>query len=99
MKDGDLDTLEQILPSVAHGNLRKYSLIEIAPQSLRRLCELSQLAVQYLLYVQDRLAADVQGVKVREGNYWPKRTVKLYSIPILILFICLGTGSARGCFS
>lgn len=68
MKDADLDTLEQILPSVAHGNLRKYSLTEITPQSLRKLCELSQLAVQYLLYVQDRLAADVKGGKVRKGK-------------------------------
>jgi Iguana/Dzip1-like DAZ-interacting protein N-terminal len=56
--------LEQILPSVAHGNLRKYSIAEVAPQSLRKLFEVSQLAVQYLLYVQDRLAADVKGAKV-----------------------------------
>ncbi|KAG7673634.1 hypothetical protein Ndes2526A_g02874 [Nannochloris sp. 'desiccata'] len=68
VKDADLDTLEQILPSVAHGNLRKYSLTEVTPQSLRRLCELSQLAVQYLLYVQDRLAADVKGVKGQLGD-------------------------------
>lgn len=63
-RDVDLDALEEALPSVAHGNLRKYAAGEVSPAALRRLFEVSQLAVQYLLYVQDRLAGDVRKAKV-----------------------------------
>ena len=65
VRETDLDILENILPSVAHGNLQKYNSRDISVQSLRRLFDVSQLTVQYLLYVQDRLAGDVRAMKVR----------------------------------
>ena len=64
IRDTDLDALEAILPSVAHGSLRKYHSSDLTSQSMRRLFEASQMAVQYLLYVQNRLAADARAAKV-----------------------------------
>ena len=67
----DLDVLESLLPSVAHGNIKRYATSTEATQhTLRLLFEASQLTVQYLLYVQDRLAADSKRHKVRHSFFF-----------------------------
>jgi hypothetical protein len=67
-QDGDLDALERVLDAVAHGDLQGADPSDATPEAVAHLFGASQLAVQYLLYVQDRLAADNSAAKVRPGG-------------------------------
>ena len=63
-QDGDLDALERVLNAVAHGDLEGSDPKDATPEAVAHLFGTAQLAVQYLLYVQDRLAMDNAAVKV-----------------------------------
>lgn len=68
IKDTDLDALENVLDSLVHGNLRediREGTVDIPQEAPCRLFEASQLALQYLLYVQERLATELRSLKVR----------------------------------
>lgn len=56
MRETDLDSLEKVVGVVAFGDVDAEGPSAVADVSLRKLLQLSQLANQYLLHVQDHLA-------------------------------------------
>lgn len=52
---------------MAYGDLEAEDARAVAPASLMKLFRLAQMAVEYLLFVQDRLAADNCAAQVRTG--------------------------------
>lgn len=58
VRETDLDALEAVVGVVAFGDVDAEAPGAVAEHSLRRLLRLAQLAAEYLLHVQDRLAAE-----------------------------------------
>ena len=58
MRETDLDALEAVVGVVAYGDVEAEAPGTVAEHSLRRLLRLAQLAAEYLLHVQDRLATE-----------------------------------------
>lgn len=66
-RDTDLDALESVLEVVAQGDLDAEDARALPFADVARLFRAAQLTVDYLLYVQDRLAADGGTAAVRGG--------------------------------
>lgn len=64
VRDTDIDALEGVLDIVAHGDMEGEDARHLTPANAARAFRVAQLAVDYLLHVQDRLAADVCTAKV-----------------------------------
>jgi len=65
VRDTDLDALERVVAVVTFGDVEGEEAGAVADVSLRKLLRLSQLAGEYLLHVQDHLAAQNTGLMVR----------------------------------
>lgn len=64
VRDTDIDALEGVLDIVAHGDMEGEDARHLTPANAARAFRVAQLAVDYLLHVQDRLAADACSAKV-----------------------------------
>lgn len=60
----DIDALERVLDVVAFGDIEAEDARNLTPLNFIKLFRLAQLTVEYLLFVQDRLAADNCVLKV-----------------------------------
>lgn len=68
VRNTDIDALESVLDIVAHGDMEGEDARCLTPANAARAFRVAQLAVDYLLHVQDRLAADACSAKV--GTVW-----------------------------
>lgn len=68
VRDTDIDALESVLDIVAHGDMEGEDARHLTPANAARAFRVAQLAVDYLLHVQDRLATDACSAKV--GVAW-----------------------------
>ena len=64
IRETDLDELERVVGVVAFGDLEAEDTRNLNQLNFQRLLRLSQLATEYLLHVQDRLAYDNGKLKV-----------------------------------
>lgn len=53
----DLDTLDQVVPVIAYGDLEAEDPMILTETNFSKIFRLSQLIIEYLLYVQDVLSA------------------------------------------
>lgn len=60
----DIDALERVLDVMAFGDIEAEDARNLTPLNFIKLFRLAQLTVEYLLFVQDRLAADNCALKV-----------------------------------
>ena len=70
MRSTDIDTLERVLDVVAFGDIEAEDARNLTPLNFIKLFRLAQLTVEYLLFVQDRLAADNCALKVGSARLW-----------------------------
>ena len=68
VRDTDIDALESVLDIVAHGDMEGEDARHLTPANAARAFRVAQLAVDYLLHVQDRLAADASAAKVQNSH-------------------------------
>ncbi len=78
MAHTDLDALERLLGTVVSGDLESEDFRRLTPGNVNRLFRAAQLVVEYLLYVQELLAAENGMVKVR-GPVSVHGRVKVFS--------------------
>lgn len=64
VRTADIDALERVLDVVAYGDIEAEDTRNLTPLNFIRLFRVAQLTVEYLLFVQDRLAADNCVLKV-----------------------------------
>lgn len=64
IRDTDLDTLERVVGIVAFGDLEGEDTCNLTDLNFLRIFRLSQLAAEYLLHVQDKLAQENAQLKV-----------------------------------
>lgn len=60
----DLDALEMSLESIVYGSMKNIVTEPESPELLSKIFRICQMGVQYLLFVQDSLAAEVKTLKV-----------------------------------
>ena len=60
----DIDALERVLDVVAFGDIEAEDARNLTPHNFIKLFRIAQLTVEYLLFVQDRLAGDNCAMKV-----------------------------------
>ncbi|KAL4858785.1 Zinc finger protein Dzip1 [Chlorella vulgaris] len=65
-RDTDLDALERVLDVLHGGDIEGEDARNLTPLNLVQLCRAAQLTLDYLLHVQERLAADSSAAQ-REG--------------------------------
>lgn len=70
VRDTDIDALERVLDVVAFGDMEAEDARVLTPANCTQAFRLAQLTVDYLLHVQDRLAADGCAAKVGGGGCW-----------------------------
>ncbi|PRW44309.1 zinc finger DZIP1L-like [Chlorella sorokiniana] len=68
VRDTDIDALESVLDIVAHGDMEGEDPRCLTPANAARAFRVAQLAVDYLLHVQDRLAGDACSAKTELGK-------------------------------
>ena len=70
VRDTDIDALESVLDIVVHGDMEGEDGRHLTPANAARAFRVAQLAVDYLLHVQDRLADDACSAKVGVAWLW-----------------------------
>ena len=68
VRDTDIDALEGVLDVVAFGDIEAEDARNLTPFNFIKLFRVAQLTVDYLLHVQDRLAADAGAVQGEAGR-------------------------------
>ena len=74
VRDTDMDRLEQMLYVVAHGDAEA-AREGASPAGMAKLLRVAQLAVEYLLYVQDTLSGSNSTLEARLGAEIRRREV------------------------
>ncbi len=74
IRETDLDELERVVGVVAFGDLEAEDTRNLNQLNFQRLLRLSQLATEYLLHVQDRLAYDNGKLKVSPHDIYSNCT-------------------------
>ncbi len=64
IQETDIDTLERCCAAMAYGDLEAESPHSLTETNFLRLFRLAQLAVEYLLHIQDRLVWETGLLKV-----------------------------------
>jgi hypothetical protein len=68
VRDTDIDALEGVLDVVAFGDIEAEDTRNLTPFNFIKLFRVAQLTVDYLLHVQDRLAADAGAAQGEAGR-------------------------------
>ena len=68
VRDTDIDALEGVLDVVAFGDIEAEDARNLTPFNFIKLFRVAQLTVDYLLHVQDRLAADAGATQGEAGR-------------------------------